>query len=434
MSEQQKAQHEQMPVPSTTDVVVVGGGIAGLCAAIAAADAGSRVLVLEAHEPGGRASTVERDGFHLNVGGHALYRGGYLTAMLAKRGVELPGGIVAGKSIGVFVDGAIRQVEMTAFGLLRNQVLRRRSRMRMAALFAGLARIKPEQLVGIPVGEWLGDEPDDVQRFMEMFVRLSTYTHAPDLFDSGAAVMQLQLATKGVRYLDGGWAQLIKALQREAERAGAIIIGHTEVQRVHSSHGRVEVVIGEHIVRAGAAVIASGGPDLATRLTGEQVRDRDALTGPIAANCLDLALRNAHNKLVLGMDQPFYLSAHAPLAALAPEGGGLVSLMRYLAPGESAGEPAAARTTLRDLARLAGIDDDDVLFERALHRMVVTHGAPAAGGGGLRGRPTIAALGQPGIFVAGDWVGPSGLLADASCASGEEAGREASKLCARIQA
>jgi phytoene dehydrogenase-like protein len=269
---------------------------------------------------------------------------------------------------------------------------------------------------------------------MEMFVRLSTYTHAPELFDAGAAVAQLQLATKGVRYLDGGWAQLIKVLGREAEHAGATIIGHTEVHNVRSSQGRVEVVIGEHVVTAAAAVIASGGPDLATRLTDEPVADRDALTGPIAANCLDLALRRPHDGFVLGMDQPLYLSAHAPLAALAPAGGGLVSLMRYLAPGESAGEPGTARAILRDLARLDGIGDDDVLFERALHRMVVTHGAPTAVGGGLPGRPSISALGQPGIFVAGDWVGPSGLLADASSASGAEAGREASRLSARMQA
>ena len=37
------------------DVIVAGGGLAGLAAAATAARAGSRVLLLEAHHPGGRA-------------------------------------------------------------------------------------------------------------------------------------------------------------------------------------------------------------------------------------------------------------------------------------------------------------------------------------------------------------------------------------------
>ena len=32
---------------------------------------------------------------------------------------------------------------------------------------------------------------------------------------------------------------------------------------------------------------------------------------------------------------------------------------------------------------------------------------------------------RPGLFVAGDWVGPVGMLADAAVASGYEAARQA---------
>lgn len=69
-------------------------------------------------------------------------------------------------------------------------------------------------------------------------------------------------------------------------------------------------------------------------------------------------------------------------------------------------------------------------MERALHGMVVTHGAPTAAGGGLAGRPSSTSLGLLGVFVAGDWVGPSGLIADASAASGEQAGIAAASRCA----
>jgi len=59
--------------------------------------------------------------------------------------------------------------------------------------------------------------------------------------------------------------------------------------------------------------------------------------------------------------------------------------------------------------------------------MVVAGTMPRAVSGGLAGRPSIGALTPelPGVFVAGDWVGPEGLLADAALASGHAAGRAA---------
>jgi hypothetical protein len=46
-----------------------------------------------------------------------------------------------------------------------------------------------------------------------------------------------------------------------------------------------------------------------------------------------------------------------------------------------------------------------------------------AAGGGLRGRPPVSVPDRPGVFVAGDWVGPSGHLADAAQHSARDAAR-----------
>jgi hypothetical protein len=35
----------------------------------------------------------------------------------------------------------------------------------------------------------------------------------------------------------------------------------------------------------------------------------------------------------------------------------------------------------------------------------------------------VSVAGAPGVFVAGDWVGPLGLLADAALSSGSQAGK-----------
>ncbi|MCB1250208.1 MAG: hypothetical protein KDB36_12405, partial [Acidimicrobiales bacterium] len=66
---------------------------------------------------------------------------------------------------------------------------------------------------------------------------------------------------------------------------------------------------------------------------------------------------------------------------------------------------------------------DNVGVERYLHHMVTAHGMPLAARGGFAGRPAVAVPGRPGLFVAGDYVGGEGLLADAAFASGERAGR-----------
>jgi hypothetical protein len=159
-------------------------------------------------------------------------------------------------------------------------------------------------------------------------------------------------------------------------------------------------------------------------------RDVDIGVGQaVEASVLDLGLRRVPPvPLVFGNGVPLYASTHAPTARLAGEGLALLSTMRYLAPGSSPADPATAKAELRRLATLAGVTDDDVLMERYLHRVVVSHGYPTAHGRGLQGRPAIDAAGVPHAFLAGDWVGQAGLLADASTASGIAAAQAAVRL------
>jgi hypothetical protein len=53
--------------------------------------------------------------------------------------------------------------------------------------------------------------------------------------------------------------------------------------------------------------------------------------------------------------------------------------------------------------------------------MIVTHHLPTPRQG-LAGRPPVVVPDSPGLFVAGDWVGSDGWLADCSLISGERAG------------
>src|SRR5579871_825943 len=74
------------------DVVVIGGGLAGLAAAALSARGGARVTLIErAPSTGGRAASHARGGFLLNQGPHALYRGGAAEEVLRALGVAYVG-------------------------------------------------------------------------------------------------------------------------------------------------------------------------------------------------------------------------------------------------------------------------------------------------------------------------------------------------------
>ena len=75
------------------DITVVGGGLAGLTAAIAGAELGANVTLLEAHRTlGGRARSTEPP-YVANDGPHVLYSDSSPYAWLDRRGLveELAG-------------------------------------------------------------------------------------------------------------------------------------------------------------------------------------------------------------------------------------------------------------------------------------------------------------------------------------------------------
>ena len=73
-----------------TDVLIVGAGVGGLCAAARLSHAGYKVLLVESlPRIGGRASTREIDGFLVNTGGFALERDGSIAQMCEELNIPL---------------------------------------------------------------------------------------------------------------------------------------------------------------------------------------------------------------------------------------------------------------------------------------------------------------------------------------------------------
>src|SRR5690242_19767576 len=73
-----------------SQITVIGGGLAGLTAAITCAEGGAAVRLLEAHEDlGGRARSTGGP-YRANLGPHAIYSGGVLWNWLKARDLMPP--------------------------------------------------------------------------------------------------------------------------------------------------------------------------------------------------------------------------------------------------------------------------------------------------------------------------------------------------------
>jgi phytoene dehydrogenase-like protein len=401
-----------------TDILVIGGGLAGLTAAATATRGGATALVLEAHQPGGRARTTERDGFLWNLGGHALYLGGPGAAALASVGVTPSG---APPPLARYLGargGDLHRLPTGPGSLLRTSLLGARSKAHLAGVLARLPRMAPASLEGTSTRAWLDgfDLRPDADAVVTALLRLGTYCADADELGADAALAQLQLAASdGVLYLDGGWAQLTAALSEGIE-----VRTSAPAHSIAPAAGRLEVAVGEDRVVARQVVVAVGPPAAARALLPDPP-DWGDLGAPVTAACLDLAVcRPPRPGYVLGIDEPVYATTQGPPARQAPPGRAVVAVLRYGARSAAEDRPA-----LDAHRRLAGVSDDDVVAERFLASMTVACTMPRAVRGGLPGRPAVEATGTPGVHLAGDWVGPDGLLADAALASGAAAGRRA---------
>jgi phytoene dehydrogenase-like protein len=395
------------------DVLVIGAGLAGLAAGATATEAGLRTLVLEAHSPGGRARVTERDGFVFNRGAHALYKGGAGWEVLRGLGIEPQGSSPPLGRYQALAGGRFHLLPTGPGSLRRTTLLGRKDKAAYAALLAGLPLLRPRRHAGASVSQWIagaGFGPAGVAAVTAL-IRLTTYASDMDTFAADAAIAQLQRAASGVLYLDGGWAQLIARLAALCQVRTGI-----KVTSVASAAGRVEVATSDGPLTARSVIIAAGRPAAAIRLLPADPGWGDL--GPeVTAACLDAGLRRVPDPgYVLGVDAPVYATVQSPPARQAPAGQAVVGAVRY-----GATEAKADRADLEAHLARAGVREEDVVTSRFLARMVVAGAAPIAARGGLGGRPAVDATGLPGGYLAGDWVGPTGLIADAALASARAA-------------
>jgi phytoene dehydrogenase-like protein len=371
------------------EITVIGGGIAGMAAAITAAEAGAPIRLLEAGGSlGGRARSTDGR-YKANLGPHVLYKDGPLWAWLRDREVLPPAAPTPLGGIRVRWEGSLRRTP--PLGSIPT-VLRLRGR---------------EAPVDRAFRDWVADHSDDrTAAMLSNAAGVYTFHHDPGEL-SAAFVWSRMLRTllnppPAARYVIGGWSELVASLEARVRELGVTVETGARVQQLPD----------------GPVIVATELPD-AARLLGDET-----LTWSSGRTvCLDVALthRRGDPFVVSDLDEAGWLERYtSPDPSLAPAGEELIQAQMPIRPGESE-DAATAR-----LERLFDVSLDGWRERVTWRRRLIMDGRSGAldfPGATWRDRPAIDR--GTGVFLAGDMVAAPGLLSEVACASGIEAARGA---------
>ncbi|WIY76968.1 NAD(P)-binding protein [Streptomyces anulatus] len=353
---------------------VIGGGLAGLTAAITAAESGARVTLHEGHRTlGGRARTSDGP-YRANEGPHALYRRGPHWTWLARRGL-----------LGAGSSPTAPEAPLPF--------------ARRAPRTAPVDRAFLEWAAG-QVGE-------EGARAAANFAATALFHHDPGALSARFVQERLhRLAAfpPEAHYPVGGWAPLV---ERMAGHARGLGVGIETASRVDTR------ALGE-LARTGPVVVATS-LDSARALL-----DDASLTWESGRTVLlDLAVRTRRGDafVVSDLDAPGWLERFtAQDPGLAPAGEQLLQGQFPIGPDARRAEGSARAEELLDLGFPGWRERTTWRVEAIADGRT---GAVDRPGTTWRDRPSVVR--GDGIFLAGDQVAAPGLLSEVSFTSGLEA-------------
>ncbi|MGW2701102.1 NAD(P)-binding protein [Streptomyces sp. NPDC001340] len=361
-------------------ITVVGGGFAGLTAAITAAEAGAEVTVYEAHHTlGGRARTAEAP-YRTNEGPHALYNGGPHWTWLKQR--DLIGPLAP-----------LPPLEAARLRLRHHGVLRRTPPFALLKLLRPSVREAP---VDSDFLSWAtGIAGEEGARAAANYSAVALFHHDPGALSAAFVQERLRRATKlppEAHYPRGGWASVIDRMAARAWNLGV----------------RIETLSRVDTLPTDTPVVVATSLPAARRLLGD-----DSLTWPGGRTVLlDLALRTRRGDAfaVSDLDAPGWIERFtAQDRTLAPAGEQLIQGQIPIGPGEARAGGLARAEELLDLA-----------FEGWRERVTWRRESVAEGRTGAVDLPGTSWRDRPsvdrgdGVYLAGDQVAAPGVLSEVS--------------------
>lgn len=329
---------------SQTDVVVVGGGIAGLTAAFRLQQQGLSVTVLEAEDVvGGKMVSVERDGYVLNKGATLIPGGNArLTALTADAGLGHPFADLP-FSVGIPRDGRIRVLGTSGIRELlktaRTDLLSWRSKFLLRRLAVDLVRWQ-RRLAGDYTFEkaaWYDTETVHSYARRRLNKEIYDYVLDPVLRGVGlsdtAQMSVVDLFLTLGKFIQGGPMQYPTGIDFLAKRLATFVdvrTGATVTSVRHAGDG-VETAWrdgeGEHTIRSRGAVVTVYGPDLLEIYADLTDRQRELVATVRYKSVLKatFALRRL----------PVDLPTIVPLSNVSGIGLGIIVVDTHLMPGSA---------------------------------------------------------------------------------------------------
>ncbi|WP_055567326.1 NAD(P)-binding protein [Streptomyces atriruber] len=371
-------------------VTVIGGGLAGLTAAISAAEAGARVTLREAHHTlGGRARTSEGT-YKTNEGPHTLYSGGPQWTWLKQRGLIGP-------------LAPLPPLEGARLRLLHRGTLRRTPPLAMLKL---LRRRTEQAPVERDFMSWATQEVgEEGARAAAHYVAVATFHHDPGSLSARFVQERLRRTTKlppQAHYPRGGWGSVVDRMAALAWNMGV----RTETL------DRVDTL--SDLPQDGPVVVATSLDAARRLLDDESLRWESGRT-----TLVDVAFRSRRGDLfvVSDLDRTGWVERFtAQDRTLAPAGEQLVQAQIPLSPDETKADGVARAERLLDLGYPGWRD------RLTWHRASVASGRTGAldrPGTTWRDRPAIDR--GDGVYLVGDQVAAPGLLSEVSFNSAVEA-------------
>ncbi|MEV0207123.1 FAD-dependent oxidoreductase [Streptomyces sp. NPDC050788] len=361
-------------------ITVIGGGFAGLTAAIAAAEAGAKVTVHEAHHTlGGRARTAEGP-YRTNDGPHALYSGGPHWTWLKQR--DLLGPLAP-----------IPALEAARMRLRHHGVLRRTPPFAMLKLLRHGIQQAPVDSDFMSWATRIAGE--EAARAAAHYSAVALFHHDPGALSAAFVQERLRRATKlppEAHYPRGGWASVIDRMAARAWNLGV----------------RMETLSRVDTLPTDGPVVVATSLDAARRLLGD-----DSLTWTSGRTTLiDLAVRTRRGDAfaVSDLDSPGWLERFtAQDRTLAPAGEQLIQGQIPIAPYEKKADGIARAEELLDLA-FGGWRERVVWRSESVANGRT--GAVDLPGTSWRDRPAVDR--GDGVYLAGDQVAAPGVLSEVS--------------------
>ncbi|WP_088043273.1 NAD(P)/FAD-dependent oxidoreductase [Bacillus sp. EAC] len=408
------------------DASVIGGGLSGITAAIYLAKAGKSVIVFEkAKKLGGMAQTTNKDGALFNFGPHAMYEGGGALQILNELNCIPKGGYAPkGRLIGIWQGGVV-QIPTD---------LSQEENIEWNKLMSGLGQVDTGSIQSINLMQWAKKHIfyDRVRLFFLAMCRQWSYCDNPSVLSAGFVIKQGQLAGQGVKYIDGGWQTVVDNLYGLAMEVGVTFATGCKVNKILHSSGTVRgLTLSDGNTVLTSSIIITAGPDEACRLVDGA--DQMSLgrwkneSRPLYAACLDVALNrlpNSEKAFALGLDQPLYFSIQSLSAKLSENGAHVIHVMKYN-HNWSQTDPKEDKKQLTNLLDLLQPGwDKEIVSIRFLPKIMVAHDSRTIHHDGAGSAPGVFVPEVNGLYVAGDWVGIEGRLADAAMISAKLAAQE----------